>query len=302
MRKHFFIILVIVCLAYGVAGESHSQDLLVYIPFDGTTMNRANNETGFTSGSMQYKDGACGKYGLFDGNTSIEYELQGLEEYTISFWIRIDEIPSSHWYSVVGKKADTFEGTTGKYNWTYAFYYNHWSDFQYESESNDGDHMIPIYPFKVGDWHHVACVRKLDGTYNSYLNGKLYHQDHSNNTPIANNTALILGGQTTSLAKMFKGALDELRIYGVGNDDPAFIQSLYEAPEEEATCEPIVEVVEIEIPVEKIVEKIVEIPAKQQNSISNFDLSSMTRDELKTFRREIKKAINAELKSRKEKK
>jgi hypothetical protein len=212
------LVIVAFVLSIGTVNAEINDNLVAYYPFEGNSDDVINDYHGIDEGEVAYVEGAVGQSATFNGNGYIEVPaFPGLETWTISFWIYVDEMPPKYWYSVVGKMADIWEGTAGNYNWVFAMYRNNWFDVQYESCVGDNkDYMMhPGQPFYAKKWYHVASTRDSDGNFKIYLNGKLGNQQTLADLPCANDESLIIGGQTTSYAFPFKGAVDELRIYGV---------------------------------------------------------------------------------------
>ncbi len=271
-RDHFYndVKKLIMCLVilFSISIVSHvnalDQNCIAYFPFSNDASELIQGNHGIEIGQVEYVQGKKGYAAKFNGDSYIEVDGKklGLREWTLSFWVKIDEKTSERWYAPVGKLASTFEGITGRYNYAYCVYYNMYTDFQYESEDSDNDHLInPGSRFVVGTWYHVVNTRSANGDYKYYVNGVLKSTRSYTDEPLVDNERpLLIGGKITSLTKMFKGEIDELRIYSVAIKDTNVIQELYEAEEELPTCPNVSkdgEVIYVEVPVE--IETIIEV-------------------------------------------
>ena len=219
---------------------SHMGDgLIAYFPFDGDAEDVSDNGNhGIEVGSVTYTEGAVGLAAAFDGNGFIKAPGAPftLEEWTISFWLYVEELPQRYWYSIVCKEARQFEGIQGNYNYAFTYYYNGWFDSQYESCSGDNDdHMMhPGRPLSQGKWHHIVSTMDFEGNYRIYLNGILAGTRISSDVPCTDDpeAPFLIGGQVTDMTFLFKGSVDELRVYGLAHD-AEFIKELYHAPAHE---------------------------------------------------------------------
>lgn len=227
----------ILCAAPTANAESDMENgLIAYFPFDGDAKDvSGNGNHGIEAGSVTYTEGAVGLAATFGGNGFIEAVGNPftLEEWTISFWLYIEELPQRYWYSIVCKEAQRFEGIQGNYNYAFIYYYNGWFDSQYESCSGDNDdHMMhPGRPLSPGQWHHIVSTLDFESNYRIYLNGNLAGTRISPDIPCTDDpdAPFLIGGQVTDMTFLFKGRVDELRVYGLAHN-AEFINELYTAP------------------------------------------------------------------------
>lgn len=212
------------------------DSLIAYFPFEGTADDVSGNDNhGAEVGFVSYEGGAVGQAATFDGQGFIVADGQPftLSEWTISFWIYVEKAPPEYWYSPVSKQAVTDQGIAGNYNYAFTYWYNGWFDSQYEDCSGDNtDHMMhPGRPMSPGHWYHIVSTRDASGNYKIYLNGNLGSQTDGSDMPCTDNpdAPFLIGGKVTDMTYLFKGQIDELRVYGKAHD-AGFIQELFNAP------------------------------------------------------------------------
>ena len=277
-----------------------NDGLIAYFPFEDNANDvSGNNNHGAEVGIVSYEVGAVGQAATFDGESYIvaSGEPFALTEWTISFWLYVDEAPPQYWYSPVTKQAVTNEGTAGNYNYAFTYYYNQWFDSQYEDCSgNNADHMMhPGQPLLVGQWYHIVSTRSMSGEYKIYLNGNLGSESDGSDEPCIESpeAPFLIGGKVTDMTYLFKGQIDELRVYGKAHD-AEFVQELFNAPEYTPTspqcpvCEP--EILEIEKIVEIPVETIVYIESDSCID-GSCNIDGLNLEELYQKQEELKQAI-----------
>ena len=257
LKKAVVCIMAVLCMAVSSFAKSENDDLIHYFSFANNTVDLISLESPTTVGTVSYvtSESGCGKALKLDGNSYLEFDLAGLEEWVISFWLKIDELPTKGMH-LVGKKADIFEGDTGNYNFVSGVSTTGQLNAQYETRGSNTDYKVSYSPIAVNTWYHVIEVRKTDGTHSLYINGSLATSTVQTATPCSNNMPLLIGGKIVENAVNLKGCIDEVRIYDVGKDDAQFISDVYTATEGLACNPTIVEVekeVVVEVPVETIV-------------------------------------------------
>ncbi|MBN1764911.1 MAG: tetratricopeptide repeat protein [Sedimentisphaerales bacterium] len=172
-----------------------------------------DNSANLVNGPMWQPDG--GRHGgalLFDGiddyiKTETNYKLQISGDYTISLWIKADPYQKM-WAGVVTKSNSA--RNMNQYT------------LQFSGEEprtlivNQRDNMwdTGLTPDKLsGRWHCISIVRKGD-TMTSYLNGKEFRSGTLRTPPIGGEGFLVIGGErTTTSSYVFKGTIDDVRIY-----------------------------------------------------------------------------------------
>ncbi len=244
MKKMFITILTVLIIASTVFAGSENDDLIHYFPFDNNITDLITLESATQNGSsVSYTNSitGCGTAMALDGNSYLEFDMEGLEEWTIAFWINIDQLATKGMH-LVGKKADIFEGDVGNYNFVTGISPVGLLNHQYETRGSNTDYRVSYSKVNPGTWYHVIQVRKTDGTHSIYINGELAVKSIHNAAPCANEMPLLIGGRIVENAVNLKGKIDELRIYNVGKDDDEFINNVYTASEG-LSCNPqIIEV------------------------------------------------------------
>lgn len=244
--------------------------LIAYFPFEGNAYDVVGGNDGVEIGNVIYTEGPVGQAAHFDGTGFIEApgENMSLEEWTLSFWFKTDELPASEWYSPVAKEARTFEGDVGQYNYAFTHYYNGWADIQYETDGSNEDHMMhPGQPLDIDKWHHIVATRSASGEYKIYLQGVFGSSGDGTDVPTTSNpdAPLLIGGQVTSLTHLFKGSVDELRIYGRAVTAEE-VQALFICNAVYADSCPTAEIMYVDRPVE------VEVPGPVQIQIKTVEV------------------------------
>ncbi len=251
MKKLIYVILMIMVSNLSFASE---DSLIHYFSFDNHTTDLISLESSVQTGNVSYTEsvGGCGTALQLDGDSHLEFDMEGLEEWTIAFWINIDQLPSRGMH-LVGKKADIFEGDAGNYNFASGVSPTGQFNFQYESRGSNIDYRVSYVSITPQIWYHIIAVKKTDGTQSIYVNGVLAVKAIFNAIPCANNMPLIIGGRIVENANNLEGSIDEIKIYSTGDDNEEFISDIYNASEGLA-CNPTVveieKIVEIEVPVE----------------------------------------------------
>jgi len=190
-----------------------SQGLISYYPFEGDSNDVVSGNDGFSEGGVTYEGGALGLAARFDGDGEIVVDTApGLSEWTISLWVYIDTLPiPNHTYCVISKfPPDTPDAVN--YGLNYAF--NRLPLWRYKgcntgavSTLTPGSQVVPRY------WHHITSTLDGMGNHRFFLNGALRTQLFNQVQPCENQAPMTIGGMNGLLSQMFKGMVDELRIY-----------------------------------------------------------------------------------------
>ena len=123
MKKLITITAIILSITSTVYSRDLNDGLILYMNFNNNIINQVTGEEAVidSNANLQFPISEIdrGSYIKFDGTGGISFSnFQGLDEWTISFWFKVDKFPVGYYtyYSPVGKKADSFEGISGKYN------------------------------------------------------------------------------------------------------------------------------------------------------------------------------------------
>ena len=221
-----------------------NRGLVAYFPFNNNADDASGNGNhGFEVGSISYIDGPRGVAAQFDGQSFVEADGENfaLEELSISFWFNVYENPpetEAKMYSIVCKQASIYNGDKGNYNYAYT-YGKVWglgdriARMQFEKCGSNSDYMIQaengFHP--LNEWHHVAVIKKT-GSWNYFIDGQLITSSSISAIPCTEDptTPFLVGGQVTDELHLFKGAVDELRVYN--RELTAYeVKELYEGKE-----------------------------------------------------------------------
>jgi len=168
-------------------------------------LSRHPNE-GQISGAFEF-DGADDYVQTVDDSS----KLQLTSDYTLAVWIKADAVQNT-WAGIFSKCSGSGEDSV-----------NHWT-LQFNSTSTGNivvHHPASFWDTKInlsdiaGGWHHIRIVRRA-GLMTSYLDGS--ERVHSDNS-FSENPGSGLGhfnigaDRTASSNYMFKGLLDDIRVY-----------------------------------------------------------------------------------------
>ncbi|MCX8131107.1 MAG: GH-E family nuclease [Clostridia bacterium] len=200
--------------AYAAADSS----LIAYYKFDDNTNDSSGNgHNGTQNGGVQYVRGVSGKAAQFDGvddyinaGTFSESFLNGM---TVSVWARFDTTAAGHSQRII----DFGQGQASN-NIIFA-QYNTGSDIYFEAFSSSESKVIAQNAIETGIFkNYVASAsRTADGKYkvNLYVNGvKQSTSITDTSVPAAvTRTLCYIGKSNWNMDTLFKGAMDELKIY-----------------------------------------------------------------------------------------
>jgi hypothetical protein len=211
-----------------VQAEVPSEGLVAYFPFEDSPSDVSAGHEGIVEGAITYPEGKVGNAAHFDGSSfiSVDGEDFALTEWTVSFWIYLEDKPSNR-YTPVCKKA----GVDGSGVSNYVTYYDQHGYLQQFYQSCDDSRMkraglspspVDTWTGDVGNWFQWTMTMDAEGTFTLYING-IRHlwgngEDRSWGTeePCADpETPFLIGGKATYLDNNFKGLIDELRVYSV---------------------------------------------------------------------------------------
>ena len=189
--------------------------LFHYFKFDETegltAVDSAGHENAVKADTVKVTDGKTGKAAQFSANGYADVSGAGLVDqntFTLSAWIK--------WDGKTGESQTIFSNGASGDPSSHGIWFHIrndsrlWASSNQCGDLNSGDKTIP-----VGEWVHVAAVRRSDGN-DLYLNGE---KVASNNVPddmSGYNSKLRIGGNyntSNSLLHKFKGAIDEFKIY-----------------------------------------------------------------------------------------
>jgi hypothetical protein len=211
------------------ADDSRLTDaLLGHWPFNGNTEGDPEREelTGQLEGGARLVDSPFGQALSLDGNDdSLAVKRDdsmnvGSGEYTVTAWIHPRELRQG---GIV---------CLGKYNWTHGWYFdmpNNQGVLRIEtvSPANKSNGTVASRPgvIRVNQWQHVAAVvRRAPNLTRLYVNGYQVATGSVAATNLDNPSVRLHIGRIQD-SKLFKGEIDEVRLYRRALDD-AEIQAL----------------------------------------------------------------------------
>lgn len=154
-----------------------------------------------------------------------------MAERTLSLWIRAQGLPTGVVGTILTKRNDPDR----RYNYGIDLYPDGQVSSQYETCGSEFDHMVTA-PIPIdGTWVHVASTRSVTGEHKLYINGVLSDMGiWSSSPPVVNNEPIGIAHNLEHLDRMYKGEMDEIRIYNRPLSIEE-IQALTQAPIPEPT-------------------------------------------------------------------
>lgn len=204
----------------GLAAESDS--LILDLSFDGEDV-AAEVGSAAVTGSIGYTDGVSGKAAVLNGAggyinlmaTDGASLLNGVEEYTTSFWVKSDSsVNKTSWWWFAAPNAATQQYMHEKYvgvlsngsNLTYERY-NSENIFRPAQPSSGG--------FTAGEWTHVAVTNSVNSS-TVYINGnKVAEQSSIVNVAdmLGNSSVAYIGRANWETGEFAYGAVDEYKVF-----------------------------------------------------------------------------------------
>jgi len=203
-----------------VAGSGLANGLVAYYPFNGN----ANDESG--NGNNGINNGATLTTDRF-GNANSAYYFDGVNDiitiednvmlrpttYTVSTWIKHDNPPNSCNILFKGRVGIDSPGD----NFTYAFFMDiNYIGFGFE-DNNGADYQVMSNAIDTL-WHF------LSGTYDGkvlkfYIDGTIIDSLETSAVPETNSYPLIFGKNDYWQGDIYKGVLDDIRIYNSASSE-----------------------------------------------------------------------------------
>ena len=208
-----------------------SDGLVGYWNFDDGT---ATDQTQFSNdgtiyGNAQRTQGISGQGLLFDGENdyvtipdSNSIRISG--DITISAWIKTSEL--RYLDPIISKGPG--DHSFGYYLGTGTGYPPHQASFQLHPTGEQGFDLHSVETLSAGTWYHIVGTRS-GTTAKIYIDGELSNTVTCFSGPIRTNTYPLDFGAHYSYSALFKGVIDEVRIYNRALS-PSEIQYLHDNP------------------------------------------------------------------------
>ncbi len=210
-----FVLVFLNAYGAGTAGNSLTDGLVAYYPFNGNANDESgngNHGTIYGATLTRNRFGESNSAYLFASGQYIEVPnssslMSPTNAITLSVWARMDA-----WYDgvidiILCKRTDTFQGRQ------YCLYYANGGPGLMTVVVGQGESYIPSLPAPtLGQWHHITATHN-SGQLVIYLNGRqIGSKSTSINLPI-NTQNLLIGKDPPGADEYFIGALEEIRIY-----------------------------------------------------------------------------------------
>jgi len=213
-----------------VAGGYLDDGVVAYWPLDGDGQDAAGKQVaGVDVGDPASVDGALGadsagmRFGLADGIRieSTEGLDFGLGDFTLSLWVRHEEVPAEvngdgAWFY---RRADAGFGTS---LWYFPEHKGWMSFWLYDRDARDcgaggrGSDNGTGVPVDDGRWHHVVFVRSEVRKLQAFVDGRLTNVwTMAHDCPIDNDGGpVLISASREGLSNGFLGDLDEIVVLG----------------------------------------------------------------------------------------
>lgn len=219
------------------------KDTLLHIDFEG---NVPENVT--TEGNLYYDEGLVGQCGVFDGETYLTIPaetVEKLDDFTISAWVRFDEITPNVWQRII----DFGNENESK------FYLGVW---QWEGSNNMrcgllGAQATSFGVFEIGEWINYTVVKNGE-KLSLFINGRRAAQSEvTGNMSEYDITGCYVGNynKNTEPTEKFHGAVDEFFIKNYAMSDEEVNKIAFDYLSDEEKVESLAERVYIKTDGEK---------------------------------------------------
>lgn len=179
------------------------NDSIIYLDFENKLPDNVKSE-----GDFAYTEGVEGNAGLFNGeNTYLvlpENITESITDFTISAWVRFDNITPNVWQRVFDfgndNESNLFLGT---WQWQ--------GSNNVRGSVNGNGQPTSFGVYELGEWIHYALTQ-ADGRLNLYINGRLMAStDAESNLKdfVSTNNYLGYYNKNTEPTAHFNGAMDE---------------------------------------------------------------------------------------------
>jgi len=225
-----------------VVGQIQAEHLVLYLPFDGSAVDRSGNDhaCSLKAGYVEFGAGdppslTHGRYGNANGayafenggNIEIEYdEKLSPEEITISFWVKKDMSSKLKDVIMALNRNNGYMVQTISSNKIFATYHCINNGNSVYRDGYSGDAVLP-----ADTWTHVA-VSYSDGDMRFYMDGALVHslvdygvmQSDAINLTIGCDLPVDMYTETPGAyyygyGGFFNGSIDDVRIYDMQLSD-----------------------------------------------------------------------------------
>lgn len=240
MRTSFSILSLCMCLM--LFSQAPTKGLVLYLPLDGNTNDLSgfsNNGTNYGATPFSNRFGFSNKALYFDGSsylkvTSSPNIILGNNK-TLSCWVYIPSSETQNLYPTIIHKDEPLMSTTYsimmcespgyasrqyKFDFIFASNYTHYEAYSKQLYSNYKD-----------KWLHIASTYdSISGYSKVYFNGVLSDSTYvGNKTAHTSNLNLYIGtGKNAGSQQMFKGGIDDLRLYNRALTKNEISQLFYE--------------------------------------------------------------------------
>lgn len=201
----------------GSLPDSLNNGLVLYLPFEGNANDLSTNKNnGTVTGNVTFVNGKIGKAASFNGTTDGETsilvknsdKLSLKKTFSISAWANSNELTAGAYYPVV---------TKGKEKEDYTMWFTQGGPdilLNWQTDNELWPHLENETNDKIvtNKWFHLVVT--YDGSkVKSYTDGALTKSSDFNKNLDNSNEDLYVGISYPGSIEVFKGLLDEVRIY-----------------------------------------------------------------------------------------
>ena len=214
-QKSLILLMIIVAFLFDSVSADITDGLIAYFKFEKDDKKSLMDSSGLNHhanifGDVKWVEGKYGKGMQFDGKSSYAdipaRTFDAFDAITITAWVKIMKMPSSHSYNIAGL---TTGPGAGMYVELYAVNLAAW-----QCQPNNTNASF-AYPANFNEWHHVGAI--YDGSkILLYIDGEQKAQGGGAKLPSVTSYPFRISGDHTELAGWggsLDGIIDEIRLY-----------------------------------------------------------------------------------------
>lgn len=227
MKKRRILLALCVFVSLILIAQIPSKGLVLYLPLDGNANDLSGfSNNGINNGATSYSNrfGVLNKALYFNGNSYLQFpstpNIVLANNKTLSCWVYIPSSVTQNIYPTIIHKDEPLMSTTYslmmcessgyttrqyKFDFLFASNYTHYEAYSKQLYTNYKD-----------KWLHIASTYdSISGFSKVYFNGVISDSTYvGNKTAHTSNLSLYIGtGKNAGAQQMFKGGIDDLRLY-----------------------------------------------------------------------------------------
>ncbi|MFD2161837.1 LamG domain-containing protein [Paradesertivirga mongoliensis] len=204
------------------ASKPQSNELIAYWPFDGDGKDHSNNgNTASLHNLSPTADRFCRAGGAlyFDGISSYASVADNMKlrlnntDFTLNGWVKMDAYNVSYGSNILSKH---ITGLNNGWGWSVCGYASPATGPLFYGPGGGSNNAVGTTVVTLNQWHMVTGVyNKSAQTLSLYIDGELNNTSNGILSPNGNISAMLyIGKDQPTNMYYYKGAMDDLRIYG----------------------------------------------------------------------------------------